>query len=582
MCVCVCVCVFLKFHYGNKLDSKLLLRNVLRDPEVYSKHPQPEVAAAIMVVDRFSPQIQAYLCNFAAAARELDLDKALHDNLSNCCCRSTMWKLLPDDLNPEGHLLTIDSRNLKWPQLKSIVTKGKKFRLEADSDSVLVDLRRTLDDYCVWYCRKYGDSSVKLSTWASEVYARCRINWQRALHGGSNVAEQKPEGYPGLREAIHEAQRNLVFLHDDRAPHGLLMVCKRWYQREMARYLMDSSVFESCANFSWKDIVGMAQNFNVAKSFTTSSGIVYNYGIWKPTKGKFRFIAGTRAPSRDECVGVEVERMLGPPRQPLFDAHKALVKILQHVELVLLEKDQLRQRQEGIRAFWGIDSVFAFTRLVRSHADLVAQQGQFTADFCNMYTSFSFSDMVSRTMHAVQEAWDFQKQLYSTRSDCAMDTHWELSLGVGGWSRSGEGLTVSQISEMLHFLIHTNFTFNGGKVRRQIRGMPMGMPAAPQIANLSCYPVEKIHSYNLGPEKTMTVTRYIDDFWSSGVPLPPQDAYGMNYVVTAEGSSVVYLGVKVYFEERAGRLSVHTTVYDREFSYPLHPSSNLGVSSWAA
>jgi len=68
----------------------------------------------------------------------------------------------------------------------------------------------------------------------------------------------------------------------------------------------------------------------------------------------------------------------------------------------------------------------------------------------------------------------------------------------------------------------------------------------------------------------MTVTRYIDDFWSSGVPLPPQDAYGMNYVVTAEGSSVVYLGVKVYFEERAGRLSVHTTVYDREFSYPYH------------
>ena len=59
---------FLKFHYGNKTASKLLLKNVLRDPEVYSTHPQPEVAAAVMVVDRFSPQIQAYLCNFAIAA----------------------------------------------------------------------------------------------------------------------------------------------------------------------------------------------------------------------------------------------------------------------------------------------------------------------------------------------------------------------------------------------------------------------------------------------------------------------------------------------------------------------------------
>ena len=44
---------FLKFHFGNKEASLLLLRNTLRDPEVYSKHPQPEVAASIMVADRF-------------------------------------------------------------------------------------------------------------------------------------------------------------------------------------------------------------------------------------------------------------------------------------------------------------------------------------------------------------------------------------------------------------------------------------------------------------------------------------------------------------------------------------------------
>ena len=87
------------------------MKNVLCDPEVYSRHPQPEVAAAVMVVDRFSPQIQAYLCNFAIAARELDIEKAFHDDLSNCRCRSAMWRILPDDLNKEGHLLIIDSRN---------------------------------------------------------------------------------------------------------------------------------------------------------------------------------------------------------------------------------------------------------------------------------------------------------------------------------------------------------------------------------------------------------------------------------------------------------------------------------------
>ena len=86
---------FLKFHFANKTASKLLLRNVLRDPEVYTL----DLAAAIMVMDHFNPQLQAYLCNFAVAARELDLEKALQDDLSNCRFRSAMWKLLPDEIN---------------------------------------------------------------------------------------------------------------------------------------------------------------------------------------------------------------------------------------------------------------------------------------------------------------------------------------------------------------------------------------------------------------------------------------------------------------------------------------------------
>ena len=42
---------------------------------------------------------------------------------------------------------------------------------------------------------------------------------------------------------------------------------------------------------------------------------------------------------------------------------------------------------------------------------------------------------------------------------------------------------------------------------------PMGKPAAPQIAKLCCYPVELEHAYRLGPGRTLTITRYIDDFW---------------------------------------------------------------------
>ena len=134
----------------------------------------------------------------------------------------------------------------------------------------------------------------------------------------------------------------------------------------------------------------------------------------------------------------------------------------------------------------------------------------------------------------------------------------------------GEGYTIPQLEELLTYLITHNYTCDGGKVRRQIQGMPMGMPAAPQIANLACYPVEKAHACALGPGKSFVICRYIDDLYSAGVSLPTPEAYGMDYKKTAEGESVVYLGVKVYIMKRGDQREVHTSVYDREESYPYH------------
>ena len=67
------------------------------------------------------------------------------------------------------------------------------------------------------------------------------------------------------------------------------------------------------------------------------------------------------------------------------------------------------------------------------------------------------------------------------------------------------------------------------------------------------------------------VSRFIDDIYSAGVPLPSQEDYGMDYKTTAKGSSVVYLGVRVYEKVREdGTKVLHTTVHDREGSYPHH------------
>ena len=87
----------------------------------------------------------------------------------------------------------------------------------------------------------------------------------------------------------------------------------------------------------------------------------------------------------------------------------------------------------------------------------------------------------------------------------------------------------------------------------------MGMPAAaPDCQHGLLSRGKGARAYALGPGRCLAVTRFIGDFWSSGVPLPPQEAYGMAYVVTAQGDSTVYFGTNVYIEDHGDKNRKYT------------------------
>ena len=71
----------------------------------------------------------------------------------------------------------------------------------------------------------------------------------------------------------------------------------------------------------------------------------------------------------------------------------------------MLEKDKLRQASEGVKTFWGIDSIRAFTAMVRTTPEVILQHGQTTADFCSIKTAFHFGAMIGRTMESVGEVF---------------------------------------------------------------------------------------------------------------------------------------------------------------------------------
>ena len=136
-----------------------------------------------------------------------------------------------------------------------------------------------LHDYVQWATKKDNDPrrSRKLHEWAAAVRQAAMRNWQEAQ---SKKPVGQMDGFPGLKQAIKEAREHLVFLHDDRAPHGLFMVCKRWYQKEMAKCLTNTEVFEE-VNRPWDEVAADVKKPVESLGFKAGKGIPYNYGSWK-------------------------------------------------------------------------------------------------------------------------------------------------------------------------------------------------------------------------------------------------------------------------------------------------------------
>jgi len=98
---------------------------------------------------------------------------------------------------------------------------------------------------------------------------------------------------------------------------------------------------------------------------------------------------------------------------------------------------------------------------------------------------------ICSTIAAVVEACEFVTQ----QGNYGMDVNGaspELTLGPKGWSKLGKCFTRSQVAELLTYLIEQNHFNVGGLVLHQIKGMPVGLPAATQIVNVCFFYVSSI------------------------------------------------------------------------------------------
>ena len=159
-----------------------------------------------------------------------------------------------------------------------------------------------------------------------------------------------PEGHPGLAAQIKEAQDVLVFGHEDRSPHAVQCICKKFYQAALATQLAAPGVFTPL-NVPAEEVMERVEAENKSRDFEHHNRLPYLYGTWKAKKKSFRWIAGTCKTEEDKKREKEHGAVVGKPKNALSTVGGLLVKWLQVVLHTLKKKDQL-QAGKGIRHFW--------------------------------------------------------------------------------------------------------------------------------------------------------------------------------------------------------------------------------------
>jgi hypothetical protein len=207
---------FVRFFYGNRIAGDLDLPALLREPEVYRLHPDPEVAAAIMVVHRFAPQISAELFNYKDWA--MKPGPMPPGDPATCPCHA---QALPQAVKVDGHVMSTEADHLAAGYLRDILRKGKKYRLQQPIPTVLRRLEEGLAEYVEYKKKKDPDPGTHeaLDRWAKAVRARAKAR----LTDAARDRPPDPDGYPGLREQMRVAKNALVFGPEDRAPHGFFL-----------------------------------------------------------------------------------------------------------------------------------------------------------------------------------------------------------------------------------------------------------------------------------------------------------------------------------------------------------------------
>ena len=324
-------------------------------------------------------------------------------------------------------------------------------------------------------------------------------------------------------------QKYLTLSPTDKAANNVSFVCRRLSvailkkefgehkdQLEPADLPSQSRAYEHSL-VSTDDIILAHKNFLNPKSLFGQEQIGYLYALPKFHKRtpKQRFIAALSNCTTTQCS-------------------KLLTRVLTLVMNTLRSKDDAGIATSGIRRFFVVDGYEEVAEfLPRACRDISASRFLYTGDFATMYTTIPHLDLVLKIEQCVREAalWHSDQEGVSSNrvcfqlagnSDCVFGSRSPRSEDV--FDSTFKVFSVETTMALVNFLVTNTFILNGGVLRRQKVGIPMGTNCGPVLANLYLYAyesafIDRLRRNHPAAARAFHMTfRLIDDVLSVGNP----------------------------------------------------------------
>ena len=480
----------LNVHYTDKSLDFLNFNKIFKIGKIRDYIPADVPHEMLKPKIRYSYEPPSGLCIFNY--KKIALCDRVNNGFSDLQC---LCYRLKDLINPfHKHVITGSIKITDDPDLRQIFDSGPKYRLPCNTDwnVTKANVMNAVEGY-VKRCEGKHPSHENFfreiaHTWNQNIELEIR----KCSKNENNVRQ-----YDKLElssSALKSLKRNFVITVTDKAPQNYGFICKKFYVDKIYEILSCDETYEltDYSVESIRDKLTLECKRLMSKSVDSDLDIPFIQLLPKFHKNPVDFrviIASKRACTK-------------PISKLVSNALKLIDKNIQkYCEAIF--------NNTGVQCYWVINNNKPILDCLDGLSKAKSAKSINTFDFGQMYTNLHHTDIFQQMHKVLTLAFGKTDSIYVNHNSAM-------------WSQPKYGtfqrLNKFELMEMIRFVVSNTYFQFGGRVYKQVIGIPMGTDCAPWIANLTLFAYEFVFLTNRLKANDFQVCRklrfsfrYIDD-----------------------------------------------------------------------